>query len=133
MSWQAYVDTSLVGSGQVHKACIASLAGDSVWATSPEFAVTPDELKTIANIFKEGKEGETAMKVYAGGLNVAGERYVVPRIEDASAYARQGRTGVCISTTKQAIIITWHNDTGVAGNATQTTQKLADYLIGQGY
>jgi profilin len=45
----------------------------------------------------------------------------------------QGKTGICISKTKQAIIIAHHGETAQAGNATQTVEALADYLIGAGY
>jgi profilin len=38
MSWQAYVDDNLVGTGKVAKAAIFGLNG-SLWATSPDFAV----------------------------------------------------------------------------------------------
>ncbi|CAP70402.1 uncharacterized protein PODANS_3_4810, partial [Podospora anserina S mat+] len=39
MSWQAYVDSSLVGSGHIDKAAIVSAAGDSTWAANPGFTV----------------------------------------------------------------------------------------------
>ncbi|KAK7747764.1 profilin, required for normal timing of actin polymerization in response to thermal stress [Diatrype stigma] len=39
MSWQAYVDSSLVGSGHIDKAAIISAAGDSVWAATSGFSV----------------------------------------------------------------------------------------------
>ena len=38
MSWQAYVDDQLVGTGMVNKACIIGLNG-GVWAQSHGFAV----------------------------------------------------------------------------------------------
>lgn len=47
--------------------------------------------------------------------------------------AGQGREGIAIAKTKQAIIIGHHPDTAVAGNANATVENLADYLIGQGY
>lgn len=45
----------------------------------------------------------------------------------------QGRCGVCISKTKQAIVVGHHGEVQVAGNASSTVEGLADYLIGQGY
>ncbi|KAL8678520.1 MAG: hypothetical protein Q9186_005128 [Xanthomendoza sp. 1 TL-2023] len=39
MSWQAYVDTSLVGTGNIDKAAIFNSEGTSVWAASPGFTV----------------------------------------------------------------------------------------------
>lgn len=40
MSWQAYVDTNLVGTGAVTQAGIYGLNGGGVWASSPGFSVS---------------------------------------------------------------------------------------------
>lgn len=40
MSWQAYVDTNLVGTGFVSQAGIYGLNGGGVWAASPGFSVS---------------------------------------------------------------------------------------------
>lgn len=45
----------------------------------------------------------------------------------------QGKIGVCIAKSKQAILIGHHPEHAQAGNATQTVQALADYLVGVGY
>lgn len=45
----------------------------------------------------------------------------------------QGRDGVAIAKTKQAIVIGQHGEAQIAGNASSTVEGLADYLIGQGY
>ncbi|CAG9937211.1 hypothetical protein V2G26_006766 [Clonostachys chloroleuca] len=131
MSWQAYVDTSLIATGHVDKGAIISAAGDSAWAASADFQLKPEEMKAISSIVS----GDAAAKdkAFAEGLYVAGTRFVLARAEDRSIYARSGRTGVAIAKTKQAIIVAHHPETGVAGNATSTVEGLADYLIGQGY
>ncbi|KAI1489459.1 profilin [Biscogniauxia mediterranea] len=131
MSWQAYVDSSLVGSGHVDKAAIISVAGDSVWATSAGFTVQPAEMKNIVGILSGNSD--VIDKAHADGVHVAGERYVVTRIEDRSLYARQGRTGIVVVKTKQAIIIAHYGETHQVGNSTQTVEALADYLIKVGY
>ncbi|AEO55346.1 hypothetical protein MYCTH_2142488 [Thermothelomyces thermophilus ATCC 42464] len=134
MSWQAYVDSSLVGSGHIDKACIVSAAGDSTWAATPGFAVGADELKNIVAILDEADKGGPAVtKAFSDGIHVAGERYVAFRIEDKHIYGRQGRTGICIVKTKQAILIGHYGENVQAGNATQTVEALGDYLINQGY
>lgn len=46
MSWQEYVDNSLVGSGNVERACIIGLDG-GVWATSAGFQLAPAEITAI--------------------------------------------------------------------------------------
>ncbi|KAI1766211.1 Profilin/allergen [Hypoxylon sp. FL1150] len=131
MSWQAYVDSSLVGSGHLDKGAIISAAGDSVWATSAGFTIKPEEMKNLVAILTQSSGA--ADKALADGVHVAGERYVVFRIEDRSLYGRQGRTGICVVKTKQAIIVGHYGEQQVVGNATQTVEALADYLIKVGY
>lgn len=50
-----------------------------------------------------------------------------------SLMENQGRNGVCVAKTKQAIIVAHHGESHQAGNATQTVEALADYLIGVDY
>ncbi|KAK3943822.1 putative profilin [Diplogelasinospora grovesii] len=133
MSWQAYVDSSLVGSGHIQKAAIVSAAGDSTWAATPGFTFNPEELKTIVEILKGDGKGPAVDKAFADGIYLGGERYVATRIEDRSIYCRQGKTGICVAKTKQAILIAQHGEHVQAGNATQTVEALADYLIKSGY
>ncbi|KAK3307101.1 profilin [Chaetomium strumarium] len=135
MSWQAYVDTSLVGSGHIDKAVIVSAAGDSTWAATEGFSVGADELKNLISILNEQdkKDGPAVIKAYSDGIHVAGERYVATRIEDRHVYGRHGKTGICVVKTGQAILITHYGENAQAGNATQTVESLADYLIKHGY
>ncbi|PSS12329.1 hypothetical protein M430DRAFT_60587 [Amorphotheca resinae ATCC 22711] len=128
MSWQAYVDTSLVGTGHIDKAAIYSAKGDSVWATSAGFNVSPAEMQEVVT----GLSGKPE-KLYSDGLHIAGERYVLTKAEDRSLYARKGREGVVIVKTTQAILIAHYADGMIAGNAATTVEQLADYLISTGY
>ncbi|PHH71143.1 hypothetical protein CDD80_5487 [Ophiocordyceps camponoti-rufipedis] len=131
MSWQSYVDSSLVGSGHVDKGALISLAGDSTWATSPGFELKPNEMKVIASIVTGDNDAMT--KAYSDGLYLAGSRYVMARAEDGKIYARSGKLGVAIAKTTQAIVIGHHGENQVAGNATSTVESLAQYLIGLKY
>ncbi|KAK8052067.1 hypothetical protein PG993_003452 [Apiospora rasikravindrae] len=131
MSWQAYVDDSLVKSGHIDKAAIISVAGDSVWASSAGFTLKPDEMKNISNVVT-GAAGAVD-KALAEGIHVGGERYVVFRAEDRSMYGRQGRTGILAVKTTQAILVGHYGEGVQAGNAAQTVEALADYLIKVGY
>lgn len=45
----------------------------------------------------------------------------------------QVKEGICIVKTTQALIVGHYGENVQAGNATQTVEALADYLIGQGY
>ncbi|KAF5976182.1 profilin [Fusarium bulbicola] len=162
MSWQAYIDSSLVGSGHIDKGAIISVAGDSAWASSPDLQVrqtflhrlnlsdrwaspslrnktdlvTPLQLKPEemkAISAIVGGDSAAKDKAFAEGLYIAGERYVMARAEDRSIYARSGRLGVAVAKTGQAIVIGHHGEAQVAGNATSTVEGLADYLIKSGY
>lgn len=48
-------------------------------------------------------------------------------------YFSQGREGVVIVKTKQAILIAHYGETMIAGNSATTVEQLADYLIKSGY
>ncbi|RQM06676.1 hypothetical protein DH86_00001322 [Scytalidium sp. 3C] len=128
MSWQAYIDTSLIGSGHIDKGAIYSKAGDSVWAASSGFSVSAAEMKEIVAALEGNTDG-----IYANGLHVAGERFVVTNAQDRSIYARKGREGVVIAKTTQAIIIGHYPDGAIAGNAATTVENLADYLVKMNY
>lgn len=84
MSWQAYVDTNLVGTGHVAKAAILGLDG-SKWAASAGFNVTADEGKKIVAALKD------ASAIRANGLYVAGVKYLALKCDDRSVYGKQVR------------------------------------------
>jgi len=130
MSWQAYVDTSLVGTGDVDKAAIFSAAGDSVWATSTNFKVSPQEMQEVVGAYKDSSQPK---KVQSTGLHIAGEKYIVIKADDVSLYGKKGRTGVVIVKTKQAVLIAHYPDTVQPGSAANTVEKLGEYLKGVGF
>jgi len=103
MSWQAYVDSSLVGTGHIDKAAILDATGASVWATTAGFTVTPEEGKNLAAILNNTAGAQD--KARAEGVHVAGARNVVLNILDRSLYARQGKVGIIAVKTKQAILV----------------------------
>ncbi|KAL7963072.1 Profilin/allergen [Trichoderma compactum] len=131
MSWQAFVDTSLVATGHIAKGAIISLAGDSAWASSPELTIQPAEMKAIADIV--AKNQASIDKAYAEGLYIAGQRFVLTRVDEGDLYARAGREGVAIAASKQAIVVGIHPETAQAGNATLVVTALADHLKKTGY
>ncbi|TGO63177.1 hypothetical protein BOTNAR_0104g00250 [Botryotinia narcissicola] len=81
-----------------------------------------------------GLKGETG-SLYANGLHLAGERYVLTKVEDDGSiiYARKGKDGVVIGKTTQAIIVARYVDPMIAGNTVETVQKLITYLVNVGY
>jgi len=130
MSWQAYVDSSLVGSGHLDKAAIVSAAGDSVWATTAGFTISPTEMKAVVAALTEKAATE---KLWTDGIHIAGERFVVFKAEDRSIYGRKGREGIIICKTTQAILVAHYGENVIAGNAATTVEQLADYLVKAGY
>lgn len=133
MSWQAYVDSSLVSSGHIDKGAIISLAGDSVWATSAGFTIEPAEMKVIASIF-EGNSS-AADKAYSEGLHVGGERFVATIIstDDSIIMVRKGKTGVAIAKTGMSIIIGHYGENAQASNARATVEALAAFMRKSNY
>ncbi|EME41595.1 hypothetical protein DOTSEDRAFT_73874 [Dothistroma septosporum NZE10] len=130
MSWQAYVDQSLVGTGNVDKAAIFSAAGDSVWATSSGFQVSPQEMKEIVTAYKDTAD---VKQVQSTGLHIAGEKFVVLKADDRSIYGKKGREGVVIVKTTQAILVAHYPESVQPGSAANTVEQLGDYLIKVGY
>ncbi|KAF3072584.1 Profilin [Trichoderma lentiforme] len=122
---------SLVQTGHIAKGAIISLAGDSAWASSPDLTIQPAEMKVIADIV--AKNGAAIDKAYAEGLYIAGQRFVLTRVDEGDLYARAGREGVAVAASKQAIVVGIHGEAQVAGNATSVVAALADHLKKTGY
>ncbi|KAK5998397.1 Profilin [Cladobotryum mycophilum] len=131
MSWQGYVDDQLVATGHVDKGALVSAAGDSVWAHSPGFEIKISELKAIVNIVSG--DAKATSDAYVNGIHVAGSKYTLTKVEDKTAFARSGKTGLVIAKTKQAVIVAHYGENQIAGSTSTTVQHLADYLVGQGY
>ncbi|KAI9736343.1 MAG: profilin, required for normal timing of actin polymerization in response to thermal stress [Cirrosporium novae-zelandiae] len=130
MSWQAYVDSSLVGTGNVDKAAIFNSEGTSVWASSPGFVVEKSEITEIVDAYKDKSE---VKGVQSQGLHVGKERYVVIKADDRSLYGKKGKEGIVVVKTQQALLVTHYPETVQPGAAANTVEQLADYLIGVGY
>ncbi|KAF2425343.1 Profilin/allergen [Tothia fuscella] len=127
MSWQAYIDSSLVGSGDVDSAAIFSVDGKDSWAHSPDFKIDPAEMKVILDGFTNPD------KLWGEGFKVNGVKYTTIKVEDGSIYGKQGKTGMIIVKTVQALLLAHHPDTVVTGNCANTVEKLGEYLRGVGY
>ena len=126
MSWQAYVDTNLVGTKMIAKAAIFGLDGNK-WATSPGLNITSDEAKKLLAAFKDPSA------IRASGLYLATVKYLALKCDDRSIYAKQGANGaVCVKTGK-CVLIGIYDDKVQPGQASNVVEKLADYLIESGY
>jgi len=71
--------------------------------------------------------------VFASGITIDGVKYLGIKADARSLYGKKGTAGVVVVKTGQAILIGVYNETAQPGNATNTVEKLADYLIENGY
>lgn len=67
MSWQDYVDTSLVGTGKIAHAAIFGHDG-AIWAQSASFSLAPEEIACLLRAYAEPST------LYEHGLTLAGTR-----------------------------------------------------------
>ncbi|KAL8373234.1 hypothetical protein RB599_000442 [Gaeumannomyces hyphopodioides] len=112
-------------------AAIISAAGDSVWATSAGFNLEPAEMKAIVDILSNATGARD--RAFAEGFYIGKERYVMANADDNTIYARQGRSGICVAKSQQAILVGHHNEQQIAGSAATTIGALVDYLKPLGY
>jgi len=89
--------------------------------------VTPAQGTTLAGAFNN------ADAIRAGGFDLAGVHYVTLRADDRSIYGKKGAAGVITVKTSKAILVGVYNEKIQPGTAANVVEKLADYLIGQGF
>ncbi|KAJ5788528.1 hypothetical protein N7457_003518 [Penicillium paradoxum] len=118
-----YVDQTLVGSGKFDKAAVFSAASDAVWAASPGFKVTLEEVQRLMHGYVD------TIPLYAGGLHIGGENFQVIKANERSIYAKKGREGYCAVKTKTAIVLAHYPDTVDSDDAATIVEKLAAYLV----
>jgi len=127
MSWQAYVDTNLVGTKKISKAAIHGNADKSLWATTKGFSVATNEVDALLKAFKDPSG------IRANGLHIGGVKYIALKCDDRSIYGKKGSGGVVCVKTKQAVLIGVYDESTQPGEAAKTVEALADYLIGVNY
>jgi len=126
MSWQSYVDDQLVGTKNLTKGALLGLDGNT-WATSPGFKVTPAEGAALAALFNNPPNA------FSTGITVAGTKYLALKSDNRSIYGKKGAAGVCTVKTGQTLIIGVYGEGIQPGSAANSVEKLADYLIENGY
>ncbi|RUP47080.1 P-loop containing nucleoside triphosphate hydrolase protein [Jimgerdemannia flammicorona] len=82
MSWQAYVDTNLIGSSFVQSAAIYGLQG-GVWAASPDFKLLDDEHKAVVGAFSD------PAGIRENGLHINGVRHFALQATERSIYGKK--------------------------------------------
>lgn len=129
MSWQAYVDTNLVGTGQVTQAGIYDLQGNP-WAytQSPPFAAQVAEVAAVSGHMHTGDPSGLA----GTGVVVAGVKYMYVSGSADEVYGKKGNDGVVFCKCNTCMIVGYHNDKIQPGQCRNIVGKLADFLKEQG-
>jgi profilin len=130
MSWQAYVDQSLVGTGNIDKAVICDATGQTTWASSPGFSLAPAEMSAIAASFNDKSEPKG---VISNGIKINGEKYMTIEASDDSLKAKKGKEGIVAYKTAQALLIAHHPADIQTPNAFNSVAELGEYLKKVGY
>ncbi|KAK5081545.1 profilin, required for normal timing of actin polymerization in response to thermal stress [Lithohypha guttulata] len=112
------------------KGAIFNSEGNSVWAVSSGYKVTPQEVQKIVAAYKDTKD---VKDIQGTGFYIAGDKFITIKADDRSIYGKKGKEGVVIVKTKQAILIGHYPEHVQPGSAANTVEKLADYLVGVGY
>ncbi|KAH9965258.1 profilin [Russula dissimulans] len=126
MSWQAYVDTNLVGTGKVYRAAIQGQQG-GLWAASSGYNLSTEEQNEIV------KAHTDLNKTQSSGIRLAGQKYFTLQADSRSIYLKKGADGAVLVRTKQAILVAEYKAPVQAAEATPVVESLADYLISVGY
>lgn len=121
MSWQAYIDSTLLGSGVVSEALIAGQDG-ATWAKSPGLSITDDEVKQTVAGFKDPSG------LYANGLRAGGAKYTVVRGTDENIHGKKGASGIIAVKTGMAVIFATYSEDIKPENTNNVIESLADYL-----
>jgi len=130
MSWQAYVDQSLVGTGNIDKAIICDIGGTTIWANTPGFSIPEAERKVIVESFSDTAETKF---VVSHGIHINGEKYITLDSDKDSLKAKKGKEGIVVIKTTQALLIGHHPADVQTTVAYSSVAELAEYLIKVGY
>jgi|UniRef100_A0A7S4GHG6 profilin len=126
MSWQQYVDGSLVGSGHVTKAAIVGKDG-SIWAKTEGWVIEND---TVALAQTMAQDAEA---VRSKGITLEGAKYFTIAFDDGNFYGKQGPNGLSLAMSDQAIVVGFHSENITPANCRMTVEGIKDYLKGVGY
>ena len=128
--WQGYIDNSLIGSGTMESACIVGLDG-GYWAYGGSVIPQPDEVKHILACIADPSKGP------AGGVHIAGNKYMVMRADEDGFFAKLQAGGAVVKKATQCVIIgVFNGKTGTPADGVEcnvTVDNIIKYLKDNGY
>ncbi|KAJ6254618.1 profilin [Anaeramoeba flamelloides] len=125
MSWDSYVETSLVGSGHVSMGAIAGFTGN-IWAQTNGMNLKNDEVQMIY----EGFDDQS--RLFEKGIVIGGVKYIFLGGGEFLK-GKKGQDGVIVYKTKTALVIGIYKEGIQTGNCSSVCGKFADWLIANGY
>ena len=128
MSWQAYINEQLLGSGKIQHAVICGHDG-VVRAQSSNFTVNADEVKELVEKYKSIEELATR------GITIGGIKYMYLSSDNAIGVVRgkKGTSGIHCMRTKQTYIIAIYDHPIKHEEVASVIEALGEYLVGHGY
>ncbi|GAA5944851.1 profilin [Sporobolomyces koalae] len=126
MSWQAYVDSNLLGTGKITKAAILGQQG-GVWAASSGYNLSTEEQGAVVKAFQDPANAQ------ANGIRATGQKFFCLSANERSVYGKKQADGIILVKTTQAVLVAEYAHPTQPGEATKIVEDLADYLIGVGY
>ena len=151
ITWQAYIDSMLVGKGNVENAIICSKSDGKIWANNNPNSFTFKKYDTEipqddgSDVVENVDELKNVIKLVNGvktpqGLRINEVKYQILRTFDEenskcyTIYGKKPRGGICIiSTTKTIIIATFDEAKGQASAGCNASMSdLGKYLMSKG-
>lgn len=135
MSWQPYVDDQMVGTKNLKRGAIVGHDG-SVWAITSGWGLQAKDVLAVfkaqgdQSLFQKGAQLPT---IDDNGKDVGNGHFKVLRADERSIYLRLGTNGYIFVKTGSSYLVGFYDKSMQSGSATSTMEKLADYLIEQGY
>ncbi|KAJ6239180.1 alpha/beta-hydrolases superfamily protein [Anaeramoeba flamelloides] len=115
MSWDSYVETSLVGSGHVTLGALAGLDG-SIWAQTKGMNLKTDEVNMMIKGFEDPDS------LYSTGIKVGGIKYIFLGGGDFLK-GKKGQDGVIVYKANKALVIGVYKDGIQTGNCSSVCVK----------
>ncbi|KAJ5151610.1 hypothetical protein N7492_009905 [Penicillium capsulatum] len=122
LSGTAYVDSSLMGSGQFDKAGILAADFSGLEAQSPGFTLSQDDINSLAAAFTSDANA------FANGFSIGDEKFVAIKADARSLYGKKNKEGAIVVRASACTIIAHHPESVQTTNAATVVEKLVDYI-----